>query len=97
VPARLAQLGYLSSLAGIRCREEAPRQGILKGGLACRHLAPLSDQAIELLRGLMIDGKLAVNACSPGCNRWDLLGASATLKPTGARGWSDRTTTHASG
>jgi hypothetical protein len=32
---------------------------ILKGGEAWQHLVPLSEQAIELLRGLLLDGKPA--------------------------------------
>lgn len=30
---------------------------ILKVGNACQHLIPLSDQALDLLRGLLVDGK----------------------------------------
>jgi integrase len=30
---------------------------ILKGGQAWQHVVPLSDQAIELLKGLLIEGK----------------------------------------
>jgi integrase len=67
---------------------------ILKGGEAWQHLVPLSDQAIELLRSLMVDGKPVGEYVFPGRNRRGPLGTSAMLDLLERMGWSDRTTTH---
>jgi integrase len=67
---------------------------ILKGGQAWQHLVPLSDQAIELLRGLMVDGKPVDEYVFPGRNRRGPLGTSAMLDLLERMDWSDRTTTH---
>jgi len=67
---------------------------ILKGGQALQHLIPLSDQAIELLRGLMVDGKPIGEHVFPARNRRGHLGTSAMLDWLERLKWSDRTTTH---
>jgi integrase len=67
---------------------------ILKGGQAWQHLVPLSDQAIELLNGLMVDGKPVSEWVFPARNRRGHLGTSAMLDLLGRMGWDDRTTTH---
>ena len=67
---------------------------ILKGGQAWQHLVPLSDQAIELLNGQMIDGKPASEWVFPARNRRGHLGTSAMLDLLGRMGWNAKTTTH---
>jgi integrase len=67
---------------------------ILKGGQAWRHLIPLSDQAIELLRGLLVDGKPASEYVFPARNRRGHLVRGAMLALVGRLKWNDRTTVH---
>jgi integrase len=67
---------------------------ILKGGEAWQHLVPLSDQAIGLLGGLLVDGKPASEWVLPARNRRGHLGTSAMLDLLERLGWNDRTTTH---
>jgi len=67
---------------------------ILKGGQAWQHLVPLSDQAIELLRSLMIDGRPVCEYVFPARNRRGHLGTSAMLDLLERLKWNDRTTTH---
>lgn len=67
---------------------------ILKGRDAWQHLIPLSDQAIELLQGLMVDGEPASEWVFPARNRRGPLGTSAMLDLLERLKWSDRTTTH---
>ena len=68
---------------------------ILKGGRGpWQHLIPLSEQAIDLLRGLLIDGKPASEYIFPSHNRRDHLGRNAMLSLLTRIGWVDRTTTH---
>jgi len=67
---------------------------ILKGGEAWRHLIPLSEQAIELLRGLLIDGKSASEHVFPARNRRGYLGTSAMLDLIERLNWKQRTTVH---
>jgi len=67
---------------------------ILKGGEAWQHLIPLSDQAIDLLRGLMVDGKPVGEHVFPARNRRSHLGTSAMLNLLGRMGWNSKTTTH---
>ena len=71
---------------------------ILKGGEAWQHLIPLSEQAMELLRGLMVDGKPVGEYLfpSPRPRRSGEmhLGNSAMLDLLERLKWNDRTTTH---
>lgn len=67
---------------------------ILKGGQAWQHVVPLSDQAIGLLRSLMVEGKPAGEYVFPARNRRSHLGTSAMLDLLERLKWSDRTTTH---
>jgi integrase len=67
---------------------------ILKGGKAWRHMIPLSDQAIDLLQGLMVDGKPVGDHVFPARNRRGHLGTSAMLDLLERLKWNDRTTTH---
>ncbi len=68
---------------------------ILKGGREpWQHQVPLSDQAIELLRGLLVDGKPSGNSCSRPQSPRSYLGPSAMLDLLDRMGWADRTTTH---
>jgi integrase len=68
---------------------------ILKGGREPRqHLIPLSDQALELLRGLLVDGKPTSKFVFPARNRPDHLGSNAMRDLLTRTGWLDRTTTH---
>jgi integrase len=68
---------------------------ILKGGREpWQHQVPLSDQAIELLRGLLVDGKPTNEFVFPARNRRDHLGSTAMLDLLIRMGWNDRTTTH---
>lgn len=70
------------------------RVQILKGGTAWQHLVPLSEQAIELLKGLLVDGEAASEWVFPARNRRGHLGTSAMLDLLGRMGWNTRTTTH---
>src|SRR5262249_27253610 len=47
---------------------------ILKGGRGWQHVVPLSDQAIELLRGLLVDGKPISEHVFPARTRRGHLG-----------------------
>ena len=67
---------------------------ILKGGRAWQHVIPLSDQALDLLRGLLVDGKPVGEFLFPGRNRRGYLGPNALLRLLERIGWADRTTTH---
>jgi integrase len=67
---------------------------ILKGGQAWQHLVPLSDQTIELLNGLMVEGKPTSEWVFPARNRRGHLGTSAMLDLLGRMGWNAKTTTH---
>jgi integrase len=67
---------------------------ILKGGEAWQHLVPLSDQAIDLLKDLLVDGKPASEWVFPARNRRSHLGISAMLDLLDRIGWSEKTTTH---
>jgi integrase len=67
---------------------------ILKGGHAWQHLVPLSDQAIDLLRCLLVDGKPTSEWVFPARNRRSHLGSDAMLTLLERIGWNDRTTTH---
>ncbi len=67
---------------------------ILKGGEAWQHLVPLSDQAIELLKSLLVDGNPASEWVFPARNRRSHLGTSAMLDLLGRMGWNTKTTTH---
>jgi len=67
---------------------------ILKGGHAWQHLVPLSEQAIELLRGLLVDGKPASEYVFPARNRHGHLVRGAMMALVGRLKWNDRTTVH---
>lgn len=67
---------------------------ILKGGDAWQHLIPLSDQAIDLLKGLMVEGAPVGEHVFPARNRRGHLGTSAMLSLLERLKWDDRTTTH---
>jgi integrase len=67
---------------------------ILKGGQAWQHLVPLSEQAIELLRSLLIDGKPASEHVFPARNRRGYLGTSAMWDLLVRLNWKQRTTVH---
>src|SRR6185369_12141792 len=68
---------------------------ILKGGgEPWQHQVPLSDQAIELLRSLMIDGEPTTEYLFPNRDRRGYLGQNAMLSLLARIGWNDRTTTH---
>jgi integrase len=67
---------------------------ILKGGEAWRHLVTLSDQAIELLRGLQIDGKPVGEFVFPARNRRGCLGRTSMRDLLERINWIARTTTH---
>ena len=67
---------------------------ILKGGTAWRHLIPLSDQALELLRGLLLDGTPVSEFVFAARNRRGTLGHNSMLRLLARIGWADRTTTH---
>jgi integrase len=55
---------------------------------------PLSDQAIELLQSLMVEGKPVGEHVFPARNRRGHLGTSAMLDLLERMGWKTRTTTH---
>lgn len=61
---------------------------ILKGGQAWQHLVPLSEQALQLLNGLLVDGKPASEWVFPARNRRGHLGTSAMLDLLGRTGWA---------
>jgi integrase len=68
---------------------------ILKGSREpWQHQIPLSDQAMDLLRALLVDGKPTAEYVFPGRNRRDHLGRNAMLSLLDRIGWADRTTTH---
>jgi integrase len=67
---------------------------ILKGGHAWQHVVPLSDQAIDLLRGLLVDGKPPSEHVFPARNRRDHLSLGAMLDLIERMEWNDRTTVH---
>ena len=60
---------------------------ILKGGRAWQHVIPLSDQALELLRGLLVDGKPADELVFPARNRRGDLGQNSMLRLLERTGW----------
>jgi integrase len=85
---RWAEIDFAARTRGVQ---------ILKGGREpWQHHVPLSDQAIELLRGLMVDGKPSSEYVFPSHNRRDHLGRNAMLSLLTRMGWADRTTTHGS-
>jgi integrase len=53
---------------------------ILKGGRARKHLVPLSDQALELLRSMLTDGKPVSELLFPARNRRGYLGPNTLLR-----------------
>lgn len=67
---------------------------ILKGGQAWQHMVPLSDQAIEFLKGLLVDGEPAGEYVFPARNRRGHLSNGAMLDLLERMKWNDRTTTH---
>jgi integrase len=68
---------------------------VLKGGgVPWLHQVPLSDQAVALLRGLLVDGKPATEHVFPGRGRRRHLGTGAMLDLLERIGWNSRTTTH---
>ncbi len=68
---------------------------ILKGGgEPWQHQVPLSDQAVLLLRSLLIDDKPAFEYVFPNRTGRGCLGQSAMLSLLSRIGWNDRTTTH---
>jgi integrase len=68
---------------------------IVKGGrVPWQHQVPLSDHAVDVLRGLLVDGKPTTEYVFPGRNRRDHLGRNAMLSLLARIGWADRTTTH---
>jgi integrase len=67
---------------------------ILKGGHIWQHMVPLSDQAMELLRGLLVDGKPASEHVFPARTRRGHLGNGAMMNLIERLEWSDRTTVH---
>jgi integrase len=67
---------------------------ILKGGRAWQHLIPLSDQAIELLQRLMVDGTPIGEHVFPARNRRGHLGRTAMRDLLERMQWIDDTTIH---
>jgi integrase len=67
---------------------------ILKGGKAWHHQVPLSDQAIELLRSLVVEGEPTSEFVFPARNSKGHLATSAMLALLRRMGWKDQTTTH---
>ena len=68
---------------------------VLKGGGEPRqHQVPLSDQAVTLLRSLLVAGRPATDYVFPSRTGRGHLGTSAMLDLLERMGWSDRTTTH---
>jgi hypothetical protein len=68
---------------------------ILKGGgEPWKHQVPLSDQAIQLLRSLLVDDKPTSPYVFPGRKHLGYLGQSAMLSLLGRIGWNDLTATH---
>jgi integrase len=67
---------------------------ILKGGREWQHFVPLSDQAIELLRGLLVDGKAISEHVFPARTRRGHLGNGAMMHLIERLEWTGRTTVH---
>jgi integrase len=67
---------------------------ILKGGQAWQHLVPLSDKAIDLLQGLLVDGVPASEWVFPARNRRGQLGPGTMRELLERMGWIEDTTTH---
>jgi integrase len=68
---------------------------IFKGGREpWQHQVPLSDQAMDLLRSLLVDGNPPTEYVFPDRNRRGCLGQNAMLSLLARIGWKDRTTTH---
>jgi integrase len=67
---------------------------ILKGGKAWQHQVPLSEQAVELLQGLMVNGEPVSEFVFPARNRTGHLGTTAMLDLLERMGWKEQTTTH---
>ena len=67
---------------------------VFKGGREpWQHQVPLCDQAIDLLRDLLVDGKPTADYVFPSYKRQH-LGPTAMLSLLARMGWADRTTTH---
>jgi integrase len=83
---RWAEIDFAARTRGVQ---------ILKGGREpWQHQVPLSEQASELLRGLLVDGKASSEYVFPSHNRRDHIGRNAMLSFLARIGWADRTTTH---
>ena len=68
---------------------------IFKGGREpWQHQVPLSEQAIALLRSLMVDGQPTSEYLFPNRTRRGHLGQNSMLDLLARIGWGDRTTTH---
>ena len=67
---------------------------ILKGGHAWQHTVPLSDQAIDLLRGLLVDGKPNGEYIFAARNRRGNMGRTTMRDLLRRLRWKDRTTPH---
>jgi integrase len=68
---------------------------ILKGGREpWQHFVPLSDQAMELLRSLLVEGEPTTEYVFPDRTRRGYLGQNAMLNLLARIEWNDRTTTH---
>src|SRR5262249_4062975 len=67
---------------------------ILKGGKAWQHQVPLSEQVVELLQGLMVNGEPMSEFGFPARNRRGHLGTTAMLDLLERMGWKEQTTTH---
>lgn len=57
-------------------------------------MVPLSDQAIKLLQGLMVDGKPASEWVFPARSRRGELGPGTLRELLQRMGWIEETTTH---
>jgi integrase len=69
-------------------------QIIKGGGEPWQHQVPLSDQALDLLRGILVGGKPVSEFVFPSHNRREHLGSNAMLSLLARMDWADRTTTH---
>ena len=67
---------------------------ILKGGQAWQHVVPLSEQALDLLRGLLVDGGPVSEWVFPARNRRGSLGKCTMRELLERIGWIEETTTH---
>jgi integrase len=67
---------------------------ILKGGQAWQHLIPLSDQAIDLLKSLLVDDEPVSEWVFPARNRRGYLGPGTMRELLERMGWIEQTTTH---